>query len=38
MSAYERRIVHLELAERKDITTESTGEEPERRVVIRPYV
>ena len=35
MSAYERRIVHLELAERKDITTESTGEEPERRVVIK---
>jgi len=38
MSAYERRIVHLELAERKDITTESIGQDPERRVVIRPYV
>ncbi len=37
MSAYERRIVHLELAERKDIITESMGEEPERRIVIRPY-
>lgn len=37
MPAYERRIVHLELAERKDITTESTGQEPERRVIIRPY-
>lgn len=37
MPAYERRIIHLELAERKDITTESVGEEPERRVVIRPY-
>lgn len=37
MSAYERRIVHLELAERKDIITESIGEDPERRVVIRPY-
>jgi len=35
MSAYDRRIVHLELAERKDITTESIGEDPERRVVIR---
>lgn len=37
MPAYERRIVHLELAERKDITTESIGQEPERRVVIKPY-
>lgn len=37
MSSYERRIVHLELAERSDIVTESIGEEPERRVVIRPY-
>ena len=38
MSAYERRIVHLELAERKDVITESIGEEPERKVVIRPYI
>ncbi len=37
MSSYERRIIHLELAERPDIVTESIGEEPERRVVIRPY-
>jgi len=37
MPAYERRIIHLELAERKDVTTESIGQEPERRVVIRPY-
>lgn len=37
MSAAERRIIHLELAERKDVTTESMGEEPDRRVVIRPY-
>lgn len=37
MSSYERRIVHLELVERSDIVTESIGEEPERRVVIRPY-
>ena len=37
MSSYERRIIHLELAERSDIVTESIGEEPERRVVIRPY-
>lgn len=37
MPAYERRIIHLELADRKDITTESIGREPERRVVIRSY-
>jgi len=37
MPAYERRIIHLELAGRSDITTESIGQEPERRVVIRPY-
>jgi len=37
MSPAERRIVHLELAERKDVTSESMGEEPERRVLIRPY-
>ncbi|GAH78291.1 unnamed protein product [marine sediment metagenome] len=37
MPAYERRIIHLELAERDDVTTESIGEEPERRVIIRPY-
>jgi len=36
MPAYERRIVHLELAERKDIITESIGEEPERKIIIRP--
>lgn len=37
MPAHERRIIHLELAERKDVTTESIGQEPERRVVIKPY-
>jgi len=36
MPAYERRIIHLELADRKDIITQSIGEEPERRVAIRP--
>jgi len=38
MPAYERRIVHMELARREDITTESIGEGPERRIVIRPRV
>ena len=38
MPAYERRIIHLELAEREDIVSESIGQEPERRVVIRSYL
>jgi len=36
MSAYERRIIHLELANREDVTTKSIGEGPERKVMIRP--
>jgi len=36
MPAYERRIVHLELAERGDVVTESAGEGSERKVVIKP--
>ncbi len=35
MSPYERMIIHKELALRKDIETESIGEEPRRRVVIK---
>ncbi len=35
MSAYERLIIHSELASRKDVETESIGEEPRRRVVIK---
>lgn len=38
MPPFERRIIHLELAERKDVKTESVGEGIERRIVIRPYV
>jgi len=37
MPSYERRIIHLELAERGDVITESIGKEPKRRVVIKPY-
>jgi spoIIIJ-associated protein len=37
MSAYERRIIHLKLAELPDIVTESIGEEPERKLVVRLY-
>ncbi|PIQ07406.1 MAG: hypothetical protein COW72_00460 [Candidatus Nealsonbacteria bacterium CG18_big_fil_WC_8_21_14_2_50_37_10] len=36
LPAYARRIIHLELAGRQDVTTESIGQEPERRVVIKP--
>ncbi|MCK4781865.1 hypothetical protein KAS79_03010 [Candidatus Parcubacteria bacterium] len=36
MLAYERRIIHLELAGRSDVATDSIGEEPERRVIIKP--
>ena len=35
MSAYERLIIHTELAKRNDVETESYGEEPRRRVVIK---
>ena len=35
MSPYERRIVHLTLKEEPDITTESTGDGEERRIVIK---
>jgi len=35
MPAYERRIIHLALAERSDIVTESIGQEPERRIVVK---
>ncbi len=35
MSAYERLIIHSELANRDDVETESIGEEPRRRVVIK---
>ena len=37
MSAYERRIVHMELASSPDVATESIGDEPQRRIVIKPY-
>ena len=35
MSAYERMIIHTELSNRKDVTTESIGVEPRRRVIIK---
>ncbi|HEY4506619.1 MAG TPA: R3H domain-containing nucleic acid-binding protein [Candidatus Paceibacterota bacterium] len=38
MNAYERRMVHMELAALKEIETESIGQEPHRRIVIKPQV
>ena len=37
MPPFERRVVHMALAEYPDITTHSTGDGPSRRVVIKPY-
>jgi spoIIIJ-associated protein len=36
MPAYERRIIHLELADREDVATESIGQGLEKEVVIKP--
>lgn len=36
MMAYERRIVHETISAYSDIMTESQGEDPERRVLIKP--
>ncbi|MBI1834146.1 MAG: hypothetical protein HYR90_04975 [Candidatus Andersenbacteria bacterium] len=36
MTAADRRAIHTALATHKDIRTESLGEEPNRRVVVRP--
>jgi len=36
MSAFERRIIHMALQEYPDIATESQGQGPTRRVVIKP--
>jgi spoIIIJ-associated protein len=36
MQAFERRAIHLALGDDPEVTTASTGEEPERRVVVGP--
>ncbi len=38
MNAAERRIVHQALVERGDVQTESRGEEPKRRIVVKPKI
>ncbi len=36
MNAFERRLIHVELAGRPDLKTESTGEGSDRHVIIKP--
>jgi len=36
MNAYERRLIHMELASRPDVKSESAGEGKDRHVVVRP--
>ena len=36
MPSYERRIIHAQLSQRKDISTESQGEGLDRHIVIKP--
>ncbi len=36
MSAKDRRIIHLEIALRSDVKSESTGEGDKRYIVIKP--
>ncbi len=36
MSSYERRLVHTELASYKEVQTESVGQEPRRRIIVKP--
>ena len=36
LSPFDRRVVHMELAERKDVIAESIGEGEERKIVIKP--
>lgn len=38
MQAYERRIVHMALSEDKEVKTESQGEEPDRKIIIKPIL
>lgn len=36
MSAYERRLVHMELSKNEKVATESVGEGEDRKVIIKP--
>ena len=36
MSAYERRLIHIELASNEQIITESIGEGEEKKIIVKP--
>lgn len=36
MTPHDRRIVHMALKDRTDVTTRSEGEEPHRRIIVEP--
>lgn len=36
MSSFDRRIVHIELQQRNDVSAESIGEGEERRIIVKP--
>jgi spoIIIJ-associated protein len=36
MNPYERRVVHIELAKRLNVSTESVGRDSNRRIIIKP--
>jgi spoIIIJ-associated protein len=36
MSAYERRLVHLELSKNDEVITESVGEGEDRKIIVKP--
>jgi len=38
LSAYARRIIHMELAGRDDVITESVGEEDDRKIIVKPSI
>lgn len=38
MTAYDRRVIHVELANRTDVIAESVGEEPDRKIIVRAKV
>jgi len=37
-SSFDRRVVHMELADRTDVMTESVGEGEERKVIVKPKI
>lgn len=38
MTPYERRIVHMVLADKSDLETDSVGEDPQRKVIIKKKI